>query len=169
MIRTALIYGTIATAIITLFFWLTHTFWIEENNFSMGEILGYVSMVLAFTMIYFGVRSYRELQPEQKISFGKAFLIGLAITIVASVWYVIGWMIYYQQNPEIMNSFFEQSIEQVRQSDLSSAEIQAKITEMEQFQENYKNPIVMACFTLLEIFPVGLFVSLVSALILKKK
>lgn len=169
MIRTALIYGTIATAIITLFFWLTHAFWIEENDFSMGEILGYVSMVMAFTMIYFGVRSYRNVQPEQKISFGKAFLVGLAITIVASAWYVIGWMIYYQQNPEIMNSFFEQSIEQVKQSDLSAREMQAKITEMEAFQENYQNPLVRIGFTLVEILPVGLFISLVSALILKRK
>jgi len=169
MIRTALIYGTIATAIITLFFWLTHTFWIEENDFSMGEILGYVSMILAFTMIYFGVRSYRNLQPEQKISFGKAFLVGLAITIVASVWYVIGWMIYYQQNPEIMNSFFEQSIEQVKQGDLSTAEMQAKITEMEEFQASYQKPLVRIGFTLMEILPMGLVISLASALILKRK
>ena len=169
MTRTALIYGTIATAIITLFFWLTHTFWIEENDFSMGEILGYVSMVLAFTMIYFGVRSYRNLQPGQKISLGKAFMVGLSITIVASVWYVIGWMIYYEQNPEIMNSFFKQSIEQIRQSDLSTTEMQVRITEMKQFQQNYKNPLVRIGFTLMEILPVGLVMSAISAIILKRK
>ena len=169
MIRTALLYGTIATAIITIFFWLTHTLWLDDNDFTMGEILGYAGMILAFTMIYFGVKSFRDVQPDQKISFGKAFLVGLSITLVASVWYVIGWMIYYQQNPEIMNSFFEQSIEQIKQSELSSNEMQAKIMELEQMQENYGNPLVRISFTLIEILPVGLVMSAISAIILKRK
>ena len=50
--------------------------------------IGYTGMVLAFLMVYFGVRSYRDNVAGGQIGFGRAFVVGLAITFVASACYV---------------------------------------------------------------------------------
>lgn len=70
---------------------------------------------------------------------------------------------------DFMSEYYQQSMEKLKASDLSEAEIDAKIAQMDQFQELYKNPIVKIGITFLEIFPVGFVVSLISALILKRK
>ena len=51
----------------------------------------------------------------------------------------------------------------------TEAELQEKAAEMANFKEMYKNPLFVVVVTFLEVFPVGLIVALVSALILKRK
>jgi hypothetical protein len=50
----------------------------------------------------------------------------------------------------------------------SQTEIDAAAAQMKEFQELYKNPFARMGFTLLEILPVGLLVSLISAALLRK-
>lgn len=63
-----------------------------------GAIFGYTSMIVALSLIFFGIRSYRDGELGGQISFGKAFKIGLLITLVASVMYVVTWMVYYHSS-----------------------------------------------------------------------
>ena len=51
----------------------------------------------------------------------------------------------------------------------SAAEIAAMEKEMATFKENYKNPLFNVGMTFLEVFPVGLIMTLVSAAILRRK
>ncbi|MGK7396747.1 MAG: DUF4199 domain-containing protein [Candidatus Cyclobacteriaceae bacterium M3_2C_046] len=169
MTKTAFTYGLLAGLIVTGLFHITNYLFDLSTNFELGELIGYINMILAFSMIYLGIRFYRNHQPDQRIKFGKAFLLGLYITGVASVLYVVGWIIYSSQNPEIMDHYFNQAIIQIKNSGESASVIAQKVAEMEAFKESYQNPLVQIGFTILEIFPVGLLVSLISALILKSK
>ena len=45
-------------------------------------------MVLAFLLIFFGVRSYRDNVAGGRVRFGRAFAVGASIAAVASVCYV---------------------------------------------------------------------------------
>jgi hypothetical protein len=47
-------------------------------------------------------------------------------------------------------------------------EIAAKTSEMNQMKEWYKNPIMIILLTLMEIFPLGIVISLFAALVLKR-
>src|SRR5262245_58482100 len=60
-----------------------------------GMVIGYTSMVLAFLLIYFGVRSYRDNVAGGRIRFGKAFAVGILIALVASACYVATWEALY--------------------------------------------------------------------------
>ena len=161
-------YGLIAGLVIVLMLVLTFTvFPIDLKN---GEFLGYATMIIAFSTIFIAVKSYRDKHLDGSIDFLKALRIGLAITLVATVIYVVAWMIMSETiAQDFMTVYFQQSIENLKASDLSQVEIDQKIVEMEEFKEMYKNPIVKMGMTAMEIFPVGFLISLISAFILKRK
>ena len=142
----------------------------KTMDFSRGELIGYASMIIAFSTIFFGIRSYRDDELSGRITFGQAFRIGIGITLVATAIYVIAWMIISNTiATDFMADYYQHSVEKIRASGLSEAQIEEKIEKMEKFAELYKNPIVKIGMTFLEIFPVGLVITLISSFILKKK
>lgn len=134
-----------------------------------GELIGYSSMLIAFLLIFAGIRSERE-KNGGHISFGHAVKVGVLITLVASAVYVVTWQIYYYNvDPQFMERYAESALERSRANGASEAQLAAERTKMENFARLYRNPAVNIGFTLLEIFPVGLVVSLISAAILRTK
>ncbi len=133
-------------------------------------LAGYAAMILSFSLVFVGVKNFRDKQNDGIISFGKAFKIGFLIALIASTMYVIAWMIdYYFFIPDFMDKFCSQAIASSKASGASQAEINAQTAEMDTYKEMYKNPFGVILLTYMEILPVGLVVSLISALILKKK
>jgi len=142
-----------------------------EPNIRLAEVLGYATMIVALSFIFFGIRAYRDQHEGGTITFGKAVKVGILITLVASALYVIGWIIFYHlgSGREIMDGYLAQSIEDIRNSGQPAAVIDQEINNMEGFMEMYEKPIVMIGMTFLEIFPVGLIISLIAAALLRKK
>lgn len=137
--------------------------------YGTSELLGYATMLAALSMIFVAIRKHKQEQEPPTISFGKAFQLGLIITLVASVFYVVGWIIYYHSGggAEMMETYFQAEMEQVRQSGLSATEQEEKLAKMAEWKASYQNPLVMAGITFLEIFPIGLLVSLLAAWLLR--
>jgi hypothetical protein len=135
-----------------------------------GEIIGYAAMLLSFTMVFFGIKYHRDNGKNESFSFKKAFVAGLVIVLVASLIYVIGWELYYPGVKDSFEAMYEADFTaQVEEQDLSNEEVKAMKEEMSVWMENYENPLIRIPITFMEIFPVGLIVSLFSALILKRK
>ncbi len=137
-----------------------------------GELLGYISMIVSLSLIFFGIRSYRE-ENGGKISFGKAFKVGILITLVASVMYVITWMIYFHssdQKEEFGKQRMDYKVESMKKKGASETEIAKEVAANKEFMKIYEsNPLIMFSITLLEIFPVGLVVTLLSSFFLRTK
>lgn len=137
--------------------------------FEYGEEVGYTSMVLAFVAVFFGIRSYREKVAGGTIGFGKAFQVGILIVLVASAVYVLGWQIVYHNFvPDFADRYTKLVLENMRAEGESPAEIAAMEKQLAQFKEWYKNPLFNVAITFMEIFPVGLIVTLISAAILRR-
>jgi len=163
-------YGLLAGVINAGLMFALMPIWMESKNFTLGEIFGYLSMILALSLIFLGIYQYRQRHNNGVISFLKALKVGILITLIASVIYVAGWMMYSSfMNPGMMDEYFAHAIEQVRQSGASDEEIKAKIEEMESFKEMYQHPLIQMGITFTEIFPVGLLMSIIAALVLKRK
>src|ERR1043166_1545067 len=171
MKKTVLIVGLISGAMMVVFMYGTMLA-VKEVGFDKGEILGYTGMVLSFLLIFFGVRSYRENIGGGTISFGRAFMVGLMIMLISSACYVVAWeIVFYKSNflQNFMEKYSAHVVEQVRNSGASEAAIQAKLQEMKRFKELYANPFFNAAVTFLEPLPPGLIMTLLSALILRKR
>jgi hypothetical protein len=127
-------------------------------------------MLIAFIFIFVAVKSYRDNENNGVISFGEAFKIGFFITLIASTFYVATWLIEYCFfMPDFMDKFINSTMENLKAQGLSPTEIAAKSEEMEMYREWYKNPILVILMSYMEILPVGLLVTLISSLILKRK
>jgi hypothetical protein len=165
MKKIVLIFGLIIGIILCINMIFMVNLMYTNPDFKGNDVLGYAAMVFLFSLIFFGVRNYRNKQLDGFISFGKAFRTGFLIALVASTMYVVVWLFYYYL---FVPDFFDIYMSYVLK-ETPAVELTAKTAEMESFKEMYKNPLFVILLTYAEVLPVGLIVALVSALILKKK
>jgi hypothetical protein len=157
--------GILAVVIATMPLYLNGTM-----NFDHAEITGYTVMVLAFVLVFFGIRSYRENVGGGAITFGKAFQVGILVTLIACTVYVATWeIVYFNFLPDFADKYAALTLEKMRTRGATEAAIAKTTEQMAQFKVWYKNPLLNAGMTYLEVLPVGLLVTLVSAAILRKK
>lgn len=169
MKKTILINGLIAGFIVTAMMVISSALCYNDPNFKGSMVLGYLGMLLAFSFVFVGIKSYRDKHNSGVITFGKAFKIGLLITLIASTAYVAVWLVeYYFFIPDFMEKYTAHILKQATESGATVAEIQAQTNEMEMYKEWYKNPILVVILTYAEVLPIGLIVTLISALILKR-
>ena len=170
MKKTITKFGLIGAAIMAVLSLMPILLSSGEPDFKMGQVIGYTTMIIALSTVFLGIKSYRDNHQAGIISFGKAFKVGFLISLFACAVYVIVWMIYLQTDAgmELMDKYFVHSIEQMEDKGASAEEVQEYREKMESFNEMYKNPFVKIGFTLLEILPVSLIITLISSLILKR-
>lgn len=170
MRKTVLTFGLISGAIMSGLMFLTLPFHDQIGFETGGLIVGYTSMVLAFLLIYFGVRSYRDNVGAGQVTFGRAFKVGILIMLVASACYVISWEIAYERFfPDFMTKYGEHVIEKARAGGATEMQIVAQQAEMAKFAEMYKNPFIRAGMTLLEPLPVGIIFTLLTSWLLSRR
>jgi len=169
MRRIVLTFGLIAGAILSAMMLITLPFQ-DQIGFDKGAIIGYTTMVLAFLMVFFGVKSYRDNVAGGSVTFGRALKVGLLITAVATVCYVATWeLIYYRLAPDFVDKYAAHAVEKARKSGATDEEIAAQAKKMAEFKEVYKNPLVNIALTFLEPLPVGIVFTLLTAGVLSRK
>lgn len=169
MKKISIKYGIISGIIVSLFMITSSIMLTQYPDMQISEIIGFIGMLIAFSFIFIGIKKYRDVENNGSISFVPAFKIGLIIVSIASCFYVVVWLIeYYFFFPDFMDKFAEISLQKMKASGRTTVEIAAKTAELKTYKEYYKSPIMIVLLTLMEIFPLGLVVALVSALILKR-
>jgi len=173
MKKNIIIYGLIAGIVVSILMLSTVNYigHCEGNvDYNTSMLIGYASMLIAFSLVFVGIRNYRDKYNAGVISFGKAFKIGIMIVLIASTIYVVAWLIdYFFFIPDFMEKFSAQELDKLKASGASQIEIDKQTKEMADFATMYKNPFFNAMMTYVEILPVGLVVTLISSLILKRK
>jgi len=170
MKRTVLIFGLISGLISSAMMFLTLPL-LDRGviNFDNGEVLGYTSIFLSFLLVFFGIRSYRE-NHGGTITFGRAFSVGILIIQNTCLFYVASWeILYYNFLPDFANKCETHAVQKVRAKGGSEAAVAATKKQYEQFKRIWDNPLLNAAVTMIEPFPVGLVMTLVSAGILRRR
>lgn len=140
----------------------------EPGSAATSYVVGYLIMVVALSLVFFGVKQLRDREMGGVIRFVPALLAGLGISAVAGVIYVIGWEITLAVTDfAYIDDYSNAAIEAARAKGASAAEIDAVVAKMAEFRVQYANPLVRLPFTFVEIFPVGCLISLISAALLR--
>jgi len=170
MKKNVIVFGLIAGVIASVLMVISMVRCSSDANFEHSMLIGYASMVVAFSFIFVGIKNYRDKYNNGLITFGKAFKTGLYISLIASTMYVITWLVdYYVFIPDFMDKYVAHMLKEAKDSGASAAELAKQAKELAYNQQLYKNPIMVVLFTYMEILPVGILVSLIAALILKRK
>ncbi len=170
MKKIVLVFGLITGAIAGAQMWVLMT---AVNtgaiDFDNGAVVGYATMIIAFSVVFFGIKSYRDNHGGQ-ISFLKGLQVGILISIIAAFIYAACWELYYPKiGDEFMQKYTTYYLDKMKTDGASEAEIETARVEGEQFVEMYKNFFVRFGFSLIEILPVGILVTLVSSALLRKR
>ena len=169
MKKIVLVFGLISGAILSTVM-VGSALFADRIGLGHSYIVGYTSMVLAFLMVYFGIRSYRDNVSAGTITFGRAFVVGLCITIVACLCYVASWEVVYSRfYPDFMEKYAVAAMDKARAAGATQVQLDAKRLEMNRMIAQYRNPLYRMALTFIEAFPVGLLFTVVSAALLRRK
>ena len=169
MKKTVVTFGLLSAGMSSLMMLLTVPF-LDTIGFDYGEIFGYTAILLSFLLVFFGIRSYRENVGGGSVSFGRAFTVGLLITLISCAGYVVTWeFVYFKLAPGFADKYSAYAIDRVRASGGSTEKIAETARQMKMFKEMYDKPLMNAAITFVEPFPIGLGVTLISAAVLRKR
>src|ERR1700674_1451678 len=135
MKKTILTFGLISGALSSLMMVATVPF-LDKIGFDKGEYFGYTAIVLSFLLVFFGIRSYRDNVGNGQITFTKAFAVGISITLISCIFYVVTWeIIYFNFLPNFMDEYGAHIIEKLKASGASAAAIQAQAEKIKKYKE----------------------------------
>ena len=161
-------FGLISGAISSLMMIALVTFG-GRIGFDRGAIISNTSIVLSFLMVFVGIRTYRDNIGDGQITFLKAFAVGLSITLISCIIYVVTWeVIYYNFLPGFWDAYGAHLVQKLTASGASPAAVQEKLQQVRKYKELYKNPFFNAVLTFIHPFPIGLVITLISALVLRR-
>ncbi|MGD0864272.1 MAG: DUF4199 domain-containing protein, partial [Rhizomicrobium sp.] len=104
------------------------------------------------------------------IGFWQALALGLGISFVAGILYVVSWETACAiAGIDFGSSYAAAMIAQKKAAGVSGAALAKFVDEMNAFKVQYANPLYRWPMTFIEIFPVGVLVSLISAALLRNR
>ena len=169
MKKTILTFGLISGALSSLMMVATVPF-ADRIGFDKSAVIGYTAIVLSFLLVFFGIRSYRDNVGNGQITFTKAFAVGISITLISCIFYVVTWeVLYFNFLHGFMDKYGAYVVEKLRASGASPAAVQTQLQQLKKFKELYDNPLFNAVMTFIEPFPIGLVITLISAAVLRRK
>ena len=167
MLRYSFIYGAII-GVVVIGLMSIGIFWDGPEGAGGSELAGYTIMLAVLSLVFIGIKRYRDVEHGGVIKFTQAATVGIGIAVVAGVFYAIAWEgVLVATDYAFIESYSQTMIDGVKAQGLAAGEEAAKLAEIHDSMEMYRNPLFRLPITFVEIFPVGLVVALISAFILK--
>lgn len=168
MLRKILSYGTVAGLIVAIPLFGLTVILKGHPPMPYGMIIGYTTMLIALSTVFIAIKRQRDVVQGGVIKFWPAFGLGLGISLVAGILYVLAWEAALAVSGiDFGLTYGEAYLAQQKAAGLSGEALAKLAKEMERFAVEYRNPLYRLPMTFTEIFPVGILVSLVSAGLLR--
>jgi hypothetical protein len=168
MLRVILKYGLIAGLVVGTALVAVSLAYGGQPPPDWGMAAGFASMLLALSAVFVGIKRHRDAAGGGVIRFWPAFALGLGISLVASLVYVAAWELSLALvGGDFAALFAAQMVERAEARGLTGEALAAAVAQAREFEAMYRKPWMRMPLTFVEIFPVGVLVSLVSALVLR--
>jgi hypothetical protein len=170
VITFGLISGVIVAGLGWLIGWLCMT---DRISLDRTQFIGYASMLIALSMVFFGIKSYRDNYANGKVSFWNGVRIGLLISLISGVLYWGGSEFFSIANPgfqaKVMQKYTDLTVGKMQAQGASQEEIEKAMANVALMESLFKNPLLFFLVCMVEYLPIGIIVSLISAALLRKK
>lgn len=168
MLRTILAYGVVAGLIVGVPLSAMTIMDVGHTPSGLGMVIGYLMMLVALSTVFVAVKRRRDVVGGGVIRFWPAFGVGLGISLVASLIYVLAWEAAQAIGHADFGRVYAQAMVEHQAAKGVTGGALAKVTaEAERFRVQYADPLYRLPMTFVEIFPVGVLVSLFTAAVLR--
>jgi hypothetical protein len=168
VLRYILIYGVIAGAVVGVPLSVLTLSLSGRSMMHYGMLVGYLTMLIALSAVFIAIKRHRDVDLGGVIRFWPALALGLGVSAVAGVIYVIAWEASCAiAHADFAGAYARAMIAEQAAKGVSGAALDRVRAEMAQFKVQYANPLYRWPETFAEIFPVGVLVSLASAGLLR--
>lgn len=160
------IYASLVIIGVHLIYWIISD---GEIDYSVGETVGYGSMILCMLFVFLGIREYRNVELNGSITFGKALGIGVLIALIPSAAFGLYDLAYVNYiNPDFYDDYFQHYMNEMKAS-MTAAEFEMAKQDMEASKSFWTNPFLQFIVMFLTVFVIGFIVSVISSLVLKSQ
>lgn len=138
----------------------------DPTAYTIGEVIGYLSMFLSMVFVFLGIRYYRDHEQNGSISFGKALQIGLLIALFPALAFGMFDQIYVNYiNPDFYQEYYQAQLDKIEAADQTDYEAQA--AKIKSDMEFFSSPLIQYLVMFATVFLVGIIASVISSLLLK--
>lgn len=170
MLRKVMQYGTIAGLVVGIPAFLMPVLMDGHPPLAYGLVIGYATMLVALSAVFVAIKRHRDEELGGVIAFWPAVGLGLAISVVAGVFYVLAWEAALAvTHMDFAASYAKTLIAEQQAKGVTGAALAKLTADMERFKIEYASPLYRMPMTFAEIFPVGVLVSVVSAALLRNQ
>lgn len=160
------IYSAIAITVLFLIGWFIGKG--LDLGYSAQEVVGYASILVSLSFVFFGIKHFRDKENNGQVSFKKALVIGLLISLFASIAFGLVDIAYRYINPDFITEYYTHQVTALENS-LSGVELEAALTKMNEEKELFSSTGISFLIMALTVFMIGVIVSLISSLVLQRK
>lgn len=168
MTKRSVILGLSGGAIMVGLFLISYAFGVEQLGYSASEVVGYVSMILGLSTIFVAVRNHRDHDLNGKISFVQAMKAGAIVAVIAALVFGVFTIVLYETTDvsEQLASMYEQDlVEQGMSPEKARGAFEQQMAEVPEWLTTSPGQGFLMFMT---VFPLGLIVSAISGLVLKR-
>ncbi len=133
-----------------------------DSVVNVCTILGMLGVVL------YAIKHVRDRQPDAKINFPPAVVVGFGVSLLASAVYVMAWEIYFFANDYTFARLYSEGlIDRAQLLGITDSELALIMEAQSQSVELFNNAFFRVTSRFLGMFTVGGLVSLVGAFVLR--
>lgn len=137
--------------------------------YSVQEVLGYLTIVIALLFVFFAIKHYRDKENHGKLSLKNGIFIGLSITFFVAFGSAIADYIYVTiLYPDFVTDYSNYQLEKLKTT-LSASDFEVKRQEMMNNIKTIGKPSVMALVMFVTVMCLGTIITMLSSLFLQSK
>ena len=168
MLRLIVRYGLIGGLIVGVALYAMTLIPGTQPGGAWGYVVGYLTMLIGLCTVFLAIKRYRDADLGGVIRFWPALGLGLGISFVAGIIYMLAWEAVLDfTHLDFAGAYAQSMIDAAKAKGLGGAEFAKVVAQAQEFKTEYANPFIRLPETFMEIFPVGVLVSLVSAALLR--
>jgi heme/copper-type cytochrome/quinol oxidase subunit 2 len=162
-------YGLYATLVIMVLGALDFFVVSKYADDTLQEVAGYLTMLLSMIFVFMGIRHYRDRVNGGSLSFVQGLKIGVLIVLIPAVFFGLFDVLFTEVlQPGWKETYYTHYIDQVK-ANTPPAKLAAALKKATDEKEMFANPVFQFLLMSATVFIIGLMVTIISALTLRRK
>lgn len=138
-------------------------------GYNIQEIAGYLTMLLAMIFVFAGIRHYRDRHNNGTLSFGEGMKVGILIVLIPAVFFGLFDLLYTEViNPNWKQEYYTDYMNRLRET-VAPEKLPRALEKAQKEMELFSNPVMQFLLMSATVFIIGLIVTVISSLTLRRK